>query len=129
MGWCLSNMLLHSLGRVYTCMCMCVHACVCVISENKNRSFTARSVTCSPHAKCWLFSTFYLVVLAVLLLPKEKYPVPRNIKTQLSQGPHRQRTFILRLIEFNKILPAPRNAMINHLISTPVLFICFNHKH
>lgn len=121
-------------GASVTCYCIqwegCIHACACVISENKNWSFTARSVRCSPHAKRWLFSTFYLVVLAVLLLPKEKYPVPRNIKTQaFPRTSQAERTLILCLMEFNKILPAPRNAMINQLISTLVLFICFNHKH
>ena len=106
-----------------------------VTSENKNCSFTGRSVTYSPYSKCWLFSTFYLVVVVVLLLPKEKYPVPSNIKIQAFPrksclgGPHRQRTLILPLTEFNKTLPAPRNAMINQLILTQVLFICFNHKH
>lgn len=105
-------------------------------SENKSCSFIARRVTYFPHSKCLLFSTFYLVVLAVLLLPKEKYPVPSNIKTQAFprkrclKGPHRQRTLILLLIEFNKTLPEPRNAMINQRMSTTqVLFRCFNHKH
>lgn len=81
LGWCLRNMLLHFLGggRV------CVYTSENTNAEKKNCSFTARSVTYIPHSKCWLFSTFYLVVLFCSCRKKNiLYPV--TLKPRLSQG-------------------------------------------